>query len=126
MSNFLTWIILLIIIAVQTVSCFTFIGNPLFQVGNVSGREFAVTVTCAASVLIANTIFKFIPERWVAKMPTLNESKSLGSNTRLMAAYDKQASAGFMKKKGGDATADQPLAEEEHYSGDQDDFRPVQ
>jgi len=44
----------------------------------------------AASVIVAGALFKLIPNAWIDKrMPSLDESKSIGSNNRLMAAYDK-------------------------------------
>ena len=56
-------------------------------------------MTSAASILLANCILKAIPSRWIAKLPTLDESKSLGGSSKLMAAYDSQAKAKAFKKK---------------------------
>ena len=91
--NFLTWVILLIIAGVQIAGCFTFLGFLIFEARKTEAREFAVCVTAAASVVPANALLKLIPSRWIAKMPSLDESKSLGGGSKLMSAYEKQASA---------------------------------
>merc|ERR1712109_303809 len=81
--NKLTCFVILIIIAVQIVSCFTFLGYPFFK----------------ASLV-------------------LDESKSIGGNTKIMAAYDKQAkSKAFSGKKAGAAEEDP----EGSYQQDQED-----
>lgn len=98
--NQLTWLILLLIIGVQVVACFTFLGRPVFTTNTQDFREFNITVVMAASVIVAGAIFKLIPNSWIDKrMPSLDETKSIGSNNRLMAAYDKQANAGVNFKK---------------------------
>jgi len=98
--NFLTWLIILIIVAVQWTSCFTFLGRPIFEASMlVTYKQFFICVTSAASILLANCILKAIPSRWIAKLPTLDESKSLGGSSKLMAAYDSQAKAKAFKKK---------------------------
>lgn len=53
----------------------------------------------ASSIMLANCILKAIPSRWIAKMPTLDESKSLGGSSKLMSAYEAQAKAKAFKKK---------------------------
>jgi len=105
--NKLTWIVLLIIIAVQATACFTFLGAPIFQASLVldegyvnGGRHFAICVVAAASILLCNAILKLIPSRWIAKMPQLDESKSIGGSTRIMQAYEKQAKAKAFQKGG--------------------------
>ena len=92
-KNFLTWLILLIIAGVQVAGCFTFLGFLIFEARKTEGREFAVCVVAAASVIVANALLKLIPARWIAKMPALDESKALGGGSKLMSAYEKQASA---------------------------------
>lgn len=68
-----------------------------------------------ASVLLINCLLKFIPDRWVAKMPSLDESKSVGSNNALMNAYNKQAQAkAFQKKGAAQAAADDDQLSEVH------------
>lgn len=89
--NYMTWIILLIIAGVQTVACFDFlkVGTCFFMTTTISGREFAVTIVCAASILAANALLKLVPESWVSKMPTLDESKSVGGESRLVSGFNK-------------------------------------
>lgn len=91
--NRLTWFVLLIIIGVQAASCLTFLGVPIFEACAVSGRHFAITVVAASSMLLANSILKFIPNRWIEKLPTVDESKAIGGGSALMGAYDKQSKA---------------------------------
>lgn len=92
-KNFLTWLILLIIAGVQWAGCFTFLGFLIFEARKTEAREFAVCVVAAASVVVANALLKLIPSRWIAKMPSLDESKALGGGSKLMSAYEKQAAA---------------------------------
>jgi len=56
-------------------------------------------VAAAASILLANCILKAIPARWLAKLPSFDESKSLGGSSKLMTAYESQANAKAFKKK---------------------------
>ena len=91
--NKLTWMILLIIIGVQIAACLTFLGVPVFESRVAEGRHFAITVVSASSMLLGNAILKFIPNRWIDKIPTVDENKSIGGNTKLMAAYSQQANA---------------------------------
>jgi len=93
LRNQLTWIVLLVIIGVQIAACFTWLGVPVFESALTPGRHFAITVVAASSMLLGNAILKFIPNRWIEKLPTVDESKSIGGNTKLMSAYSQQASA---------------------------------
>ena len=90
-SNFMTLIILAIIIGVQVLACFDFlkVGTLFFLTDRITGREFAVTVVCASSLLAANALLKLVPERWVSKMPTLDESKSIGAGSKLVSGFDR-------------------------------------
>lgn len=98
--NTLTWIIILIITGVQVASCFTFLGAPIFEASNlVKTRTFLICVVAASSVLLANALLKAIPSRWIAKMPTLDESKAMGGDSKLMSAYDTQSKAKAFNKK---------------------------
>ncbi len=97
--NFVTLFVLAIILGVQFFACFTFLGRAVFEASKQDGREYLITIVCAASCLIVNALLKFIPDRWVAKMPSLDESKSVGSNNALMNAYNKQAGAKAFQKK---------------------------
>ena len=101
--NQLTWIILLIIIGVQIAACFTWLGVPVFESALTPGRHFAISVVCASSMLLGNAILKFIPNRWIEKLPTVDESKSIGGGTKLMSAYSQQASAKAYTGKKADA-----------------------
>mmetsp|Transcript_35254 Transcript_35254/g.43095 ORF Transcript_35254/g.43095 Transcript_35254/m.43095 type:complete len:195 (+) Transcript_35254:3018-3602(+) len=110
--NKLTWLVLLIIAGVQVAACFTFLGYPIFKASLVlddgyldGGRHFAICVVSASSILLMNALLKLIPSRWISKMPTLDENKSIGGNTGLMRAYDKQANAKAFSKQGA-ATAE--------------------
>ena len=90
-KNALTCFVLLAIIGFQFIACFTNITYTLLETRKIGeGRYWAISIVAAASVIIANTLFKLIPNSWIDKrMPSLDESKSIGSNNRLMAAYDK-------------------------------------
>ena len=101
--NLLSIFVLLVIFGVQFLACFTFLGRPIFETQTVTAREFAVCVVAGASVLIANALLKAIPERWISKMPTLDEKKAIGGNSKMMAAYNKQAHAKAYTKKTGPA-----------------------
>lgn len=99
-SNPLTLMVLGIIIAVQFVATFTNLGRPIFETRKQEPREIMITVLAAASVLVANSLWKLIPNSWIDKrMPSLDESKAIGSSSKMMAAYDKQASAKAYTKK---------------------------
>jgi len=138
--NKLTLFIILIIIAVQITACFTFLGFPIFKASLVlddnraedengkiepyddAGRHFAISIVCGASILLVNALLKLIPSRWISKMPQLDESKSIGGNTRIMAAYDKQAkSKAFSGKKTGAAEQVPEEDPEGEFQEDQED-----
>ena len=108
--NFLTWIILLVLIAVQFAACFTFLGVPVFETslnyntgsvlvlgelvyyeGTEKGRYFAITVVSAAAILLINALLKLIPQRWISKMPQLDENRAIGSDSKLVSMYDRSA-----------------------------------
>ena len=100
LRNFYTCMVILIIVAVQYVACFTFFGRALFEASMyVDTRSFFVCVISASSVVLANAMLKAIPARWIAKMPTLDENKSVGGGSGLMSAYDKQSKAKAFQKK---------------------------
>ena len=91
--------------AVQFAACFTFLGIPVFEtslrygysevtkeyLGSDRGRYFAITVVSASAILLVNALLKLIPQRWISKMPQLDEQKSLGANSRLVSMYDRSA-----------------------------------
>jgi Ca2+-transporting ATPase len=100
--NPLTWIMLLIISGTQFLACFTFLGRPIFETAKTGGRGFLICVFAASSALLANALLKLIPQRWIAKIPVMDESAKIGGNSKLMSAYQSQADAkglGFGKKK---------------------------
>ena len=68
-KNFMTYLIILIIFAVQFLSCFTFLGRIFFEAGRTGGREFLVTIVAAASVLLANCLLKLLPDSLLGKVP---------------------------------------------------------
>lgn len=47
-----------------------------------------ITVAAASSVLLANMLLKTIPESLVSKIPVLDETKAMGSDTAIMKTYD--------------------------------------
>lgn len=98
--NFNTWAIIGLIVLIQWSACFTFMGRALFEASmNVTMRDFFVCIVTASSVIVANAMLKAIPSRWIAKLPTIDENKSVGSGNVLMSAYDKQAKGKAFAKK---------------------------
>mgnify|MGYP002050360855 CR=1 FL=1 len=126
--NFLTWFIILIIVVVQATACKTFIGRILFEAAIVETRHFMITVVCGASCMLASTLFKLIPNRWIeGRMPSLDESKAIGGNSKLMSAYENQANAKAFNRKKTDIGDDQTPVDQDSqvsYEAD-DDFRAV-
>lgn len=94
-KNFMTWLVLACIFAVQFFACFTWLGRPVFETRAISDRDFFVTVAAAASVLVANNLLKLIPEALVSKIPTMDEEKAMGSENAIMRVYDEQATGEF-------------------------------
>ena len=123
--NFLTWVILLIIAGVQIAGCFTFLGFLIFEARKTDAREFAVCVVAAASVILANALLKLIPARWIAKMPTLDESKSLGGGSKLMSAYEKQAAAKALPARKKKEETEQFGGEDNFPVENDDDFQRI-
>ena len=111
LRNKMTIFILLLIIAVQATSCFTFLGYPVFEAHKVSTRYFFICVVTASSVLLANALLKFLPSSWFAKV-ALNEDKSIGGGSKLMSAYDNQAKKPAFGK-GGAAAKPVPVSDDE-------------
>jgi len=89
--NFLTIMIILMIIAIQFLSCFTFLGRIFFEAAVTGGREWMVTIVAASSVLMANALLKFVPEGIFAKAPQLNEKEPIGASSRILNAYNSNA-----------------------------------
>lgn len=83
-KNFFTWFILLCLIGVQILACFTWVGRPVFETKKVDDRSFMITVAAASSVLLANMLLKTIPESLVSKIPVLDETKAMGADTAIM------------------------------------------
>ena len=90
-KNFLTIMIILLIIGVQFLSCFTFLGRIFFEAAITGGREWTVTIVAAASVLVANSLFKLVPESIFAKGPQLDESEPVGGQSKLLSAFNSNA-----------------------------------
>ena len=120
-KNFLTWVILLIIAGVQIAGCFTFLGFLIFEARQTVAREFAICIVAASSVLVANALLKLIPARWIAKMPALDESKSLGGGSKLMSAYEKQANAKALPARKKKEDPEARFAEEDTFPVENDD-----
>ena len=98
--NFMTWLVLLVIFAVQFFACFTWLFRPIFETRPVDPRHFAITLLMAASVLLANLLLKFIPEKWISKMPEINEENAVGRDSFMVRTFDEQS-----KKKAYDPKA---------------------
>ena len=93
-KNLFTIMIILMIVGVQFLSCFTFLGRIFFEATYTGAREWMVCVVAASSVLLANALIKFIPESIFAKAQ-LNEKEPIGGESRLLAAYDKTKGKAF-------------------------------
>ena len=93
-KNLFTIMIILLIVGVQFLSCFTFLGRIFFEATYTGAREWMVCVVAASSVLLANALIKFIPESIFAKAQ-LNEKEPIGGESRLLAAYDKTKGKAF-------------------------------
>jgi len=100
LRNKLTIFVLLIIVGVQFAACFTFLGVPVFKTyTGTQGQHFAVTVVSASSILLANALLKMIPETWLPKRMSLDESKSIGGSSKMMQAFDKAKGPAVAGKK---------------------------
>lgn len=121
--NFLTWLIIFLLVVFQATMCRTFIGRILFETAIVESRHFIITVVCGASVMLASTLFKLIPNKWIeGRMPALDESKSIGGSSKLMSAYENQANAkAWTRKQTMDQTPVDQVETGESYAND-DDF----
>lgn len=73
-GNWYTILVLVVIVATQFVTCFTFIGYLLFEASNdCTTQQFCVCVVIGASCSLADALLKYIPLSWVAKVPQLDE-----------------------------------------------------
>lgn len=121
--NFMTWLILICIFTVQFFACFTWLGRPIFETRVIQPRDFAVSVACASSLIVASILLKMIPESLVSKIPSLDEDKSLGSENAIMRVYDEQATGEFPMNAGAAIQEE----DKESYAGsgghDSDDYR---
>ena len=129
--NLNTVFVIVLIVVVQAVACRTFLGRIMFEAAIVDMRHFMICVVCGFSVMLASALFKLIPNRWIeGRMPMLDENKSIGGASKLMRAYENQASAKAFQKKTAAGGA-QEQKEDEEYSdqpvsqNDDDDFRAV-
>lgn len=86
--NLYTWLIILVIIGIQFACCYTKIMLPIFETRPVESRMFCISVASASSVLVASAIIKMIPARLVSKIPTLDEEKSIGGDSKFVSAFD--------------------------------------
>lgn len=91
--NFMTYIVILIIIGVQVLSCFTWIGRPILETAKVEGRGWFITIILASSVFIVNALLKLIPMEWASKyLDRLDvEENAIGKDSALLTAYNKQS-----------------------------------
>jgi len=89
--NFYTCLIILVIVGIQFLSCYTNLGRPIFETRAVESRMFCITVASAASILAASAIIKMIPARLVSKLPVLDEEKAIGSDSKFVSAFDSSA-----------------------------------
>ena len=83
--------IILLIVGIQFLSCFTFLGRIFFEAAVTGGREWTVTIVAASSVLVANALFKLVPESIFAKGPQLNEEAPIGGQSKLLSAFNSNA-----------------------------------
>ena len=104
-KNLLTLLIIALIIGVQILSCFTFLGRMFFEAGYTGGREWTVTIVAASSVLIGNALLKFVPESIFAKAPQFNESEPVGGSSKLLTAFNSNAKGKAFKQPGEGAPA---------------------
>merc|ERR1712051_495304 len=125
--NFMTWIVLLIIFGVQFFACFTWLFRPIFETQPVEGRSFAISVCMAASVVLANTLLKFIPEKRIAKMPEINEENAVGKNSFLTRTFDEQSKkkAYVPQSAAAVSNVDESFNEEPKSGDDNDGFKNV-
>lgn len=121
LRNSTTWIMLLIIIGVQYAACKTFLGAPVFKTTKVDMRSFMITVVCGASILLANALLKMIPATWLPKRLVLDESKSIGSSSKLMGAFDKAKGPAIKKKE--DNKLEEVAQEDSREHIDDDEYR---
>lgn len=103
--NFLTVMIILLIVGIQFLSCFTFLGRIFFEAAVTGGREWTVTIVAAASVLVANALLKLVPEGIFAKGPQLNEEEPIGGQSKLLTAFNSNAKGKAFQAPGGAAAA---------------------
>ena len=45
----------------------------------------------AASVILVNMLLKFIPEKWISKLPEMNEENAIGKESYLVATFNEQS-----------------------------------
>ena len=126
-KNFMTWLVLLVIFGVQFFSCFTWIFRPIFETQPVAARSFAVSIAMAASVLLANTLLKFIPEKWISKMPEINEENAVGKNSFLTKTFDEQSKKKAYAPQSAAAVSnvDESFNEDPKSGDDNDGFKNV-
>ncbi len=118
-DNWLVVAILLLIVAVQWASCYYWIGVVFEAATLQETQDFSICVVFGATILISSIAFKYMPDRYAKKLKMLDEESALGSDNALMKAYDKQANAKLVVKKG---TAGSAAAEG---NGDDDSFQQI-
>ena len=118
---FANWFVVLVVIllaAWQYASCFMWIG-VIFEGGSVSASlNFTICVALGATVLASAVLFKYVPERFARKLKMLDEDSALGADNALMKAYDTQANAKLVTKKGATTT---PAGDDSGHLSDQND-----
>lgn len=99
LSNWIVVAVALALAAFQYVVCFLWIGVA-FEIAPVEETiQFSSSVALAATVLASAALLKYVPEKYAAKIPVLNEEEALGSSSKLMQAYETQANAKAFTKK---------------------------
>jgi len=89
-QNWILVVVALVIALVQYWACFAWVG-VIFESATLIEEEsinFTKCIGFGATVLVAAIGFKFVPERLLAKMPTLSEDKAIGEDSKLMQAYE--------------------------------------
>ena len=95
--------IAVIIAVVQYGACFAEFVNAIFETEYLTDEEYqfsySVSVGYAVTVLASAILLKYVPVRLVEKLPVLDEDKSVGSDSKMMAMYNQQANAKVLGNK---------------------------
>lgn len=82
----------------------------------------------AASVLLINMLLKFIPEKWISKLPEMNEENAVGKGSFLTRTFDEQSKKkAYVPQSGAAAVSnvDESFNEDAKSGDDNDGFKNV-